>query len=504
MPRDGTSLPSSGDYSDEGEHDDETYDDSEMDEDESYGYMRPGYTPGTGRPDAGYAGGAPGYPPGQAPASPPPPPPGFGDLAQFAFQQGRDSDAFNYLYAWALTSDEGAAEVLPKIQWVGGLKSPALAVRWGVGVHISPEDYKGDLKPLGSVQRTSASRGASGESGNYSGESTDYAGESGGYDDGFGAPGGTGAGRSTALARYAGELADRFISEFEKRRLEGKFGEQLQQVAMGGPRAGGRGYGGESGMYGEGDMYGDSEEGDYGDYDSAGPESGYSGMPPGGSYGGAGMSRGAPGMYGAAGRPGAAPAAGPPQIVPGLSFLGIGTDKELLERAAKEGLQVLVLLDVEVKENVRTKLITNETKIRLYDVNKKDRLKTRDQQVLRPSTFNNLEIQYRRNKNLDDGVEKEFDRLFDVVDAELTVSPIPEVIKPEHVIERVKALLAAEPENPLPALTEMRFWQRSNLLSEEHLATAFKHLIGEEAGEQLATGEEEAKKEVVLKWLPKT
>ena len=91
--------------------------------------------------------------PGAGGAGPPPPPPGYDTLAQFAFQQGRETDAFKYLYAFALTNDAGAGDVLAKIEWVNGLKSPTLGVRWAAGVQVTPDSFKTDVKPVGTEQQ---------------------------------------------------------------------------------------------------------------------------------------------------------------------------------------------------------------------------------------------------------------------------------------------------------------------------------------------------------------
>ena len=52
----------------------------------------------------------------------------------------------------------------------------------------------------------------------------------------------------------------------------------------------------------------------------------------------------------------------------GVSLLGKGSSKELLEKAADQGIDVLVVFEVEVTENRKTSLITNETRIVVYDV----------------------------------------------------------------------------------------------------------------------------------------
>ena len=181
-----------------------------------------------------------------------------------------------------------------------------------------------------------------------------------------------------------------------------------------------------------------------------------------------------------------------------MIYLGVGRQDDLLLKAAREGIPVLALFNVEVKFNVKTNLVTNETELILFDVAKKAKLD-------RASTgkFNNLKVQSDRTNNKDDGLQKAFADFFKVVDETLVVSPFPSGLKPEHVKGRVSSLATAKHEMVLPVLVEIRYWQRKNMLSEEELVQAYKQLLGEEAGQQLATGDEETKKKIVEKWLPK-
>ena len=289
----------------------------------------------------------------------------------------------------------------------------------------------------------------------------------------YGVPGGGSGGNTNAqLTRYAGELGERFLNEFQTRVADGKFGQVLRDAPVGGRGGGASGYGGEYGESGAmmpGMPYGASEGAGYG----AGM------MPGGGAVGG--------------GRP--APNATSP-ITTGLCFVGVESQEKLLGKAAREGLQVLVLVKIDVKVNLKTKLITNETELVLLDVAKKAELYS-------TAGFNNLKIQNDRTNNKKDGVQEEFTKLFEYIDANLVVSPLPTALKPEHVQGRVTALAASKPDNLLPVLAEIRYWQRQNMLTEEQMTAAFKQLLGDDMGAQLATGEEEAKKKLLEKWLPK-
>ncbi len=114
---------------------------------------------GEGAAVEGALAGGPGYPGGPG-AVEEKVPDGFDGKAILAFRRGKEKDALQFLYAYALTSDAGAESLLPTMRWVSGLRQPLLAVRWGVGfVVTAPRNFNGDPKPVGSNQ-TIPTRGA--------------------------------------------------------------------------------------------------------------------------------------------------------------------------------------------------------------------------------------------------------------------------------------------------------------------------------------------------------
>ena len=76
------------------------------------------------------------------------------DKADLAFRQGRDKDAIQYLYAHAVTADAATAkDVLSKMGWIGPLKRPSLAMRWGIAIeYVPPRSYNGSAYPIGTSQ----------------------------------------------------------------------------------------------------------------------------------------------------------------------------------------------------------------------------------------------------------------------------------------------------------------------------------------------------------------
>ncbi len=403
--------------------------------------------------------GATGYP-GGAGVSEEPTPTTFDGLSKLAFRQGRDRDAIHYLYAHSLTTEEGASTVLPAIRWVPALKRPALAVRWGVGFVVSaPRNFAGDPKPIGSTQ-TLPTRGQP-----RGGEGGGFGAASGGMEGGM--TSGSSSGENALLAKGAGELGTKLAEAYTERVERGDYGQPIQEAM---------------------------EERNGGGGANRGGGSGYAGM----AGGAAGMMGGMEGMAGGVADGVAAALSGSSvtQILPGLSMLGIGTQKELVQRARDQEIDALVVLDVTLRVSP-TGLVTNETSISLYE--------TATQKKLHGTKkFNNIKVQTDRQEGKDDGVDKELDRLFEAVDSGLKMVDLPTALNTEIVARRLADQVSKKSDNPLPILVEAQMFQRKGLLDEAALFRAYEEILGVDFGRLLATGTEEEKKRVLEQWLPKT
>jgi len=480
----------------------------------------PGYAPGADSGSDEYApgyGGTEGYPgagggPGATERRPPPPPKGFDGAAQLAFQAGRDAEAMKYLYAHVLTNDEGAAKLLPTVSWVNGLMRPELAVRFGVGVDFTGSPSITDLKPIGSTQqlpqRPDRRRGATGGDGGYG--SPGAPGELG-TPGGFGSGGGgrRAAGGHPEVARFAGDFGAQLLSAFTERVERGNFGQVLKDApgggaapARGGAAGGYPAYGAEMSDEAGYAPGGAGAPGGPGVSSAAGVASGSGGL---GGAGGAGGYPGAsgegynPAGYGAAAAA-AAGAAGGQSIRPGVTFVGIGSRRELLEKAKEAGVDVLLLLEVTVKQNPRIGTIVNESEATLFDAEKGRRLAG-------TKTLNNVQVQVKRAEGADDGVQAEVNGLLEYIDENLSMAQLPAVLqdvesgKP-HIVQRVAALASGEHDEPMAKLVEIRFWHHRGLLDDATMLAAFSQIVGEDNAKALTTGGEDERKLVVEAWLP--
>jgi hypothetical protein len=406
-------------------------------------------------------------------------PEGFDGKAQLAFRRGKEKDAMQFLYAQALTTDAGAESILPGIRWVGGLRQPTLAVRWGVGfVVTAPPNFPGDPKPVGSQQKipTRGGNRGDGAGGNegFGGGDEGY-GAAGGGDEGYGAEGGGGS--NSLLSKGAGELGDKLAAAYTERVMRGDFGDVLKKASEAGS-GGNRGnaYGEEDSEYGGGAGYG-----------------GPGGAGPGGAGPGYGAKAGPEGA--GAGGGGAAAASEVTQIKPGLSMLGIGTQKELIERAREDGIDAIVIIDMKLSMNRSTGLVTNDSTLALLDAKTQKKLHT-------TRKFNNLIIQKARAAGKEDSVDKELGKLFEAIDANFKMTDLPAGLTAERAAQRVADLAAEQHDNPLPILAEARMYHAKGLLEESALFAAYEQILGVDFGRLLATGEEEDKKKVLNRWLP--
>lgn len=394
-------------------------------------------------------------------------PEGLDGKAQLAFRRGKEKDAMQFLYAHALTTDAGAQSLLPTIRWVGALREPKLAVRWGAGfVVTAPRNFNGDPKPVGSQQKI-PTRGANRGDGAGGNDGFDSGG-GGEYGPGDGSGGGGGGGNDSLLKKGAGELGEKLAAAYTERCMRGDFGNVLKQ-AMEASSGGNRGNaGGGASEYG-GEMYG---------ADGAGAGTGYGAKagPEGGGAAAAALTK-------------------VTQIMPGLSMLGIGTQKELFERARADGIDVVVIIDVKLRVNTSVGLVTNDSTLSLRDTKSSEIYHT-------TKKFNNIAIQKLRADGKEDGVDKELAALFEIIDAKFKMADLPAVVNAKVAANRVANLAKEGHDNPLPVLAEARMYHQKGLLEESELFAAYEEILGVDSGRLLATGTEEDKEKVLSRWLP--
>ena len=477
-------------YADEMEEGYEEYDEEMMEEgygDEMEDGYEEGYEEGM---EEGYGRGRPGGEGGYGRGTREPAKPlTLQEMAQAAFQQGKDREAFQFLYGHALTADDQAAtELLSKMGLLTPAKRPALAVRWGVGVALTGPQGTNPY-PIGTKQnQVGAPRG--GQRGGL------RAGGGGDSEGGFAPEGAMGvpqvglvegprpfdAGDAPAgagpvsggpidpvLKQMTGELGQKMVDGLRQRIAQGDFGQVLVVTGAAPSRSRG-GYGGgmESG-------YGGDMESGYGDEEESGYGGGYS-QP---------MGRGRGGNQ----------QKGPSQLAPGAVMLGVGNIKDLKTVAGKYEVDVLCVFNVALKPNLKIGTTINETTIAIY--NMADGKETYESKKL-----NNIAVQVARQGGKPDNVDKEIEDLFEHIDSTWKLGPMPALTE-EGVLARLRPVITEPQENPLPILAEIRMYKTRSLLNDQFFAIAYKSVLGDQQAAILATGTEDQKKEAISQWLPK-
>lgn len=384
--------------------------------------------PGRGNP----RGDSPGGPP-----VPPRPPATLADRAEQAFLGGRDKDAFNLLYASALSEPDGA-KLLGEFRWYPKLRRAALGVRVGIGASLEKEGrWDGDPEPIGSASDT----GGGGD---------------GGGDDRGPTPGAPRRARAASansgnatLDYYAGEIGAELVKRLKERQQRGDYGAALQRVASG--QAGGR----------------------------RRPRAGAGAEPGGAEEELGGESLGGDGLGGPGGGSGEPDDDSVSSVGPGIVMLGQASRTELLERARNEGLDVLLVIDIQLQRNPRTEQVQNLTKVVVMDV-------ATQSVVGSTKLMNNLLVQRMRERNAgEDPVDVEMKKVETLLDQNFRGIELPTKIQPQHAASRVAKLAQGRYDNPLVALAEMTFYHSRKLVTDDELRGGYQPLLGSAATAQL-------------------
>ncbi|MEY4566581.1 MAG: hypothetical protein RLY14_1551 [Planctomycetota bacterium] len=435
----------------------------------------------SGFPGAGLPGGLPGGIPGASAAVPsgpekPAEDAAYLDKAKYAFAVGREPDAYKFLIAHMLTSDEDAAVYLDEVKWVKDLANPASGVLFAVGLDLKAPSGISDYKPVGSEQ---ANQGGGGFGG---GSDMPMAGGPGMASGGVGGGGAPKKDDPALFEKATGEFGRALVRMFEERFREGKFGTTFVDVENAAGSIDNPLVDPGQAMAAGGGMGGGASSG-------AGPTPGM--------LGGGGM---VPGMLGGAGGAGGARAAKKvpsigSRMTPGLSYIGTGSAGELKSRATKDGFECLFVFDVQVEQNKRTGKTINDARVQLIN------LKT-GKSVATSKRLNNIEVQKKKEEGESDGIEAALQGTFSKIDELMILSDLP-ALKPENVQKRISDLANSKTIPTLRALGEVRLFHHLKLINDDEKTAAYELLLEGADGTTLSSGELEDRRKIMDKMLPK-
>ena len=181
--------------------------------------------------------------------------------------------------------------------------------------------------------------------------------------------------------------------------------------------------------------------------------------------------------------------------MPGVTMLGQGTTDGVLGRAAAEGIDAVLLFDVQVVPIPQAKLVRTTTTLHLYDVASRRKLQS-------TSALINIEFQREREKAkeekkpdpLDTAIEKVIRRL----DSGYKMRDISSTVTTEWVeSNRLLSFVNDKPSNPLRALAEVMFYHHNKLCPDENRKIAFELLAEEDIAEKMLNGSKQEKLEAV-------
>ena len=187
-------------------------------------------------------------------------------------------------------------------------------------------------------------------------------------------------------------------------------------------------------------------------------------------------------------------------LVPGVMHLGVGTSSEILKAAAAEGIDILVLFDIELSVNPRVGTRYNKTRMKL--------IRVKDGEVLRNGgLMDYIKIWQKRQRSANDKNDvavNEIDKLFEVVDEgeyKLIKSQMPN-LSDEIAKQRVEHLAADSDSSDLVRLVEIMKYYRGGMISKTFAVEQVSKIVGADNAEGLFSSNESERKSALLKWMP--
>ena len=377
------------------------------------------------------------------------------DMAVYSFENGQESNAFRYLYGHVLAEKNGFDS---EMGWVSGIREPRVATRWGVGIEIdAANNFTGDPPLVGEVPvLPNNRRQQSGpEPGSTPYKDVDKESVRGNF------------------IYYTGELGERLLQQLDQRRQDqGAWGALLKE------------------MPGEGVEVSELPSGDGAAAGNSGPRNGavasMRGVPQAGARGNNDAAQSFPSKSGT--------------LIPGVMHLGVGSSSEILESAASEGIDVVVIFEVELSVNPRVGTRYNKTRMKL--------IRVKDGEVLRNGgSIDYIKVWQKRDRSRNssgDPIVAEFDKMFAVVDegdSRLIKSQMPN-LSDEIAKQRVEHLAATSEGSELVRLVEIAKYYRSGLISKTFAIEQVSKMVGADKAEALFSGDETERKTALLQMMP--
>ena len=429
------------------------------------------------------------------------------EAAKQSFKNLNEDAGMKYLYAHALTADDGI-ENFP-LSWVSSLKEPRLAVRWGVGIiYEAPDEFEGKPPVVGDTpgqeDSSSRDRGRGGARGQM--PVPTFGGGSGRGSRG-GNPGGSDGNAQSpyanvdtstpngALLYYTGDFGERLLKRLDSRRRHKTafYGKILKEMPTLQTKAAQSSNGSDNARPQRNAGSGANKRGIM---------MGAGGMPP-------GMGGGPP--TGRRGRDNNSTDNSDfslddietGTLLPGVMLVGAGegksSEKGLIEKAKEMGVDFLITVRVKVyqKRNQAPYSTTYATVINCKDPKVRKKCGSLNSESV-------YEARQKQKSDANDKVELALDRLFsEFADKEFRTSEMPTKKLTQNVVSaRVTQLADKSSDNPLPTLLEIAYYYSEGMATEEIALSSFAKIVGDENAAKLLTGSEKEKRAAIKAYMP--
>ena len=177
-------------------------------------------------------------------------------------------------------------------------------------------------------------------------------------------------------------------------------------------------------------------------------------------------------------------------IMPGVTMLGQGTIDGVLGRAAAEGIDAVLLFDVQVVSIAKVKLVRNTTTLQLYDV--ASRRKIQSTSALVNILMQNERAKAKKEKK-PDPLDTAIEKVFKMLDMSYKMRKMPFLTAEIVQSNRLIPLVSDKPSNPLRALAEVMYYHQNKLCPDEDRKTTFDLLVGPQIADKMLNGSKQDK-----------
>jgi hypothetical protein len=178
-------------------------------------------------------------------------------------------------------------------------------------------------------------------------------------------------------------------------------------------------------------------------------------------------------------------------IMPGVTMLGQGTTDGVIGRAAAEGIDAVLLFDVQVVSVPKVNLVRTTTTLQLFDV-------ASGRKIQSTSALVNIKMQVDRElaekQKKPDPLDTAIEKVIKMLDMSYKMRKMPPTLTADWVeSNRLVPLVSDKPSNPLRALAEIMFYHHYKLCPDENRKIAFDLLAGSQIADKLLNGSKQEK-----------